>query len=139
MHKTIIISSLAAMLPLAAASPLDLLARDSNPGCQASSQGNFSWTISQFDYHASYVFTTPAHQNSWGYVDFNLTSPALAYPAVCSAASDQLEDFFYGTQVFDCLEPDRSTTATTFTFNRANDQLNVTQHWVCSDEDPQYP
>ncbi|KAK4201149.1 hypothetical protein QBC40DRAFT_339263 [Triangularia verruculosa] len=26
------------------------------------------WTVHDFDFHASYVFTNPAHQNSWGYM-----------------------------------------------------------------------
>jgi hypothetical protein len=57
-----LISALVTILPLAAAAPLSIGARDDNPGCQAASFGNFSWTLASFDYHASYIFTTPAHQ-----------------------------------------------------------------------------
>lgn len=57
-----LISTLATMLPLAAAAPFGLASRDANAGCQAASFGNFSWTVEDFDFHASYIFTTPAHQ-----------------------------------------------------------------------------
>ena len=133
------ISTLVTLLPLAIAAPVGLQTRDSNPGCQASSFGNFAWQVENFDYHASYIFTTPAHQNSWGYVNFNLTNPALEYKAVCSATSNQLSDFFYGTMAYNCTVPDGSTTKTTFDFSRPSGVLNVNQTWTCSDEDPQYP
>ncbi|KAI0887614.1 uncharacterized protein GGS22DRAFT_157609 [Annulohypoxylon maeteangense] len=133
------ISTLVTLLPLAIAAPVGLSTRDSNPGCQAASFGNFAWQVENFDYHASYIFTTPAHQNSWGYVNFNLTNPALEYKAVCSATSNQLSDFFYGTMAYNCTVPDGSTTKTTFDFSRPSGALNVNQTWTCSDEDPQYP
>ncbi|KAI0840328.1 hypothetical protein F5Y06DRAFT_262363 [Hypoxylon sp. FL0890] len=133
------ISTIATLLPLAVAAPLDLHTRDSNPGCQAASFGDFAWTVENFDYHASYIFTTPAHQNSWGYVNFNLTNPALEYQAICSASSDQLSDFFYGTMQYKCTVPDGSTTETTFDFSRPSGVLDVNQTWTCSDTDPQYP
>ncbi|ORY68551.1 uncharacterized protein BCR38DRAFT_335597 [Pseudomassariella vexata] len=113
--------------------------RDSNPGCQAASQKDFAWTVEDFDYHASYTFTTPAHQNSWGYVNFNLSNPALTYKASCSASSNQLSDFFYGTMPYTCTVPDGSTAKTTFDFSRPSGKLNVNQTWVCSDLDPKYP
>ncbi|KAI5867895.1 hypothetical protein GGS23DRAFT_543019 [Durotheca rogersii] len=132
-------STIATLLPLAAAAPMVAEVRDSNPGCQAASFGNFEWTIEDFVYHSNYIFTTPAHQNSWGYVDFNLTNPALEYPAVCSARSNQLSDFFYGTMPYRCTVPDGSTTETTFDFSRPSGALNVNQTWTCSDTDPKYP
>ncbi|KAI1486745.1 hypothetical protein F5X96DRAFT_215636 [Biscogniauxia mediterranea] len=132
------ISTLANILPLAAAAPL-LGARDSStPGCSDASFNNFAWAIEDFDYHASYIFTTPAHQNSWGYVNFNLTNPALGYEAKCSAASNQLSDFFYGTMAYTCSSPEDNT-ETTFDFSRPSGLLHVNQSWVCSDADPQYP
>ncbi|KAI1855700.1 hypothetical protein JX266_000565 [Neoarthrinium moseri] len=134
-----LISTLAAILPLAVAAPFGHNARDSNAGCQAKSQKDFQWTVENFDYHASYIFTTPAHQNSWGYVNFNLTNPALEYKASCSASSSQLSDFFYGTMAYNCTVPDGSTTKATFDFNRANGELNINQTWVCSDLEPQWP
>ncbi|KAI1378430.1 hypothetical protein F4677DRAFT_443644 [Hypoxylon crocopeplum] len=133
------VSTIATVLPLAGAAPLDIQNRDSNPGCQAASFGNFEWTVENFDYHASYTFTTPAHQNSWGYVNFNLTNPALEYQAICSATSNQLSDFFYGTMPYTCKVPDGSTTTATFDFSRPSGVLNINQTWTCSDEDPQYP
>ncbi|KAI5918422.1 hypothetical protein F4810DRAFT_715515 [Camillea tinctor] len=133
------ISTIASILPLAAAAPL-LGARDSStPGCSDASFNGFAWAIEGFDYHASYIFTTPAHQNSWGYVNFNLSNPAVGYTAQCSASSNQLSDFFYGTMVYTCESPEGSTTETTFDFSRPSGLLHVNQSWVCSDADPQYP
>jgi hypothetical protein len=135
-------TSLLALIPLAIASPiLNLQPRDANQGCSKASFGNFSWTIENFDYHASYVFTTPAHQNSWGYVNFNLSNPALPYKATCSGASSQLSEFFYGDFWYSCSVPDGSLGASgaTFAFNRAAGELDFNQTWVCSDEDPKYP
>ncbi|KAI1085450.1 hypothetical protein F5B20DRAFT_518413 [Whalleya microplaca] len=134
-----LVSTLTAILPLAMAAPLQLATRDANPGCFDASFGNFSWSVENFDYHASYIFTTPAHQNSWGYVNFNLTNPALEYQAVCSASSNQLSDFFYGTMAYNCTEPDGTSAETKFDFSRPSGVLNVNQTWDCSDKDPQYP
>ncbi|KAB5550811.1 hypothetical protein GE09DRAFT_965359 [Coniochaeta sp. 2T2.1] len=115
--------------------------RDANPGCTDASFSNFSWTVQDFDYHASYIFTTPAHQNSWGYANFNLSNPALPYQASCTASSSQLNDFFYGNLWYECSIPDGSPAGTgaTFAFNRASGQLDFNQTWRCSDQDPQYP
>ncbi|KAI0170271.1 hypothetical protein BJ166DRAFT_575732 [Pestalotiopsis sp. NC0098] len=139
------ISTLAAILPLAAAAPTGYDTSspyyDSNPGCQASSTKDFAWEITGLEYHASYIFTTPAHQNSWGYVNFNLSNPALTYNTTCSASSDQLSDFFYGTQNYKCTNngAEHPSTETTFNFNWPTRELNINQSWVCADEDPQWP
>jgi hypothetical protein len=136
--------SLLALVPLAAfASPVTPIAhRDAPAGCSKTSFGDFSWTVANFDYHASYIFTTPAHQNSHGYVNFTLVNPALGSTATCSASSSQLNDFFYGNMLYTCSTPDGSpgnSSATSFTFNRASGELDFNQTWTCSDEDPQYP
>lgn len=118
--------------------------RDSTGGCSDTSFGGFAWTVASFDYHASYIFTTPAHQNSWGFVDFNLTNPAVPdLLATCSAESDQLSDFFYGNLAYSCTldgqlgEPGPAPAR--FTFDRASGELAVNQTWTCDDADPQYP
>jgi len=135
--------TLASVLALAAASTAlpsgSLSARDSNPGCQAASLGDFAWTVEHFDYHASYIFSTPAHQNSWGYVSFSLGNPALTYKGECTAASNQLSDFFYGTVPYTCKFPEGSSAAGEFRFSRPSGLLNITQSWSCSDKDPVYP
>lgn len=133
-------ASFLALLPLATASPFSK--RDTNttaPGCSAASFGDFEWSLSSFDFHASYIFTTPAHQNSWGYVNFNLTNPALPYPAVCTAASSQLSDFFYGNLPYTCSVPEGQTGTGSFTFDRALGKLDFDQGWTCNDTDPVYP
>lgn len=103
-------------------------------GCSAVSWQSMAWTARAFDFHASYVFTTPAHQNSWGYASFDLLNPADGSTARCEAASNQLSDFFYGTVQYTCND-----TRTTFDFSRPANQLRVKQSWVCNDQDPQWP
>jgi len=130
------------LMPLAFTSPLPLVEqRDASPGCTEASFGKFSWTVDNFDYHASYIFTTPAHQNSYGFLNFTLSNPALPSAAICSASSSQLSDFFYGNIWYTCNIPDsgHEGTATAFAFNRASGQLDFNQTWSCSDEDAQYP
>lgn len=130
------VPSLLTILPLASASPL-LRCTDT---CTSQSEGNFSWTIESFDFHASYIFSTPAHQNSWGYVNFNLSNPALNYQAACSAISDQLEDFYYGNLAYNCTFPEgiENPGSATFNFSRPFNVLDIMQSWTCYDY-PQYP
>lgn len=78
-------------------------------------------------------------KNSWGYVNFNLTNPALEYKASCSATSNQLSDFFYGNFPYTCTSPNGTSAETTFDFSRPSGELNINQTWSCSDQDPQFP
>ena len=103
--------------------------------CQSGFKG---WTVKELEYNASYTFTTPAHQNSYGWVHFNLSNPSLDYEVACEGMSAQLSDFFYGTQIFSCPTPEKSGGAVTFTYNRPTGELAVNQSWVCHD-DPQWP
>lgn len=121
-----------------------ITSRGTSTGCSNTSFGGFEWTVDSFVYHASYIFTTPAHQNSWGYVDFNLTNPAVPdLLATCSARSDQLSDFFYGTFAYTCTlngelgEPGPAPAK--FTYSRPSGELEINQTWTCEDADPQYP
>ncbi|KJZ79483.1 hypothetical protein HIM_00952 [Hirsutella minnesotensis 3608] len=103
--------------------------------CTQRSQRVRDWTVGNFDYHASYIFTTPAHQNSWGYVNFTLENAAVPYKAQCSGASSQLNDFFYGTMPYKCTLPEPYTgDEATFLFSRPSGQLNLTQKWNCLSE-----
>ncbi|KAI0200585.1 hypothetical protein F4808DRAFT_428377 [Astrocystis sublimbata] len=134
------LTTLVAVLPLAAASPSNRLkCRGGEKGCTAISFGDFSWTIEEFTYHRSYTFSTPAHQISGGQVGFNLTNPALEGKVTCQAYSSQLSDFFYGDFIYNCQAPDGSLTETTFDWNSPASALNINQTWTCTDEDPQYP
>jgi len=138
MHRTL--ASLFGLVSAAAALPAAaLMSRDANPGCQAASFGDFTWTVERFDFRASYVYTTPAHQNSWGYASFALANPALTYKGDCSASSNQLSDFFYGTVPYTCVFPEGTTASGGFAYDRPSGLLNITQRWVCSDADPVYP
>lgn len=101
-----------------------------NQTCMSKGEKVSAWTVENFDFHASYIFTTPAHQNSWGNVNFVLINPALDYKAVCRASSDQLYDFFYDFSNWDCDVPVDGDTAS-FSFNRPNGALAINQTWNC--------
>lgn len=148
-------TSLATLLLLATSAalsaPTSLLARQQDATTQADgadpstclerSQDMTKWTVEQFDFHSSYIFTTPSHQNSWGYVNFTLSNPALDYKPTCSAQSNQLSDFFYGTVLYECTMPEEalsrrsvSQEAAAFTFSRPSGELEVAQSWYCPEE-----
>ncbi|KAG7293968.1 hypothetical protein NEMBOFW57_004029 [Staphylotrichum longicolle] len=94
-----------------------------------------SWTASNFDFHASVIYSTPAHLSSArGYASFDLFNPADQSTTHCDAASSQFFDFFDGTVQYKCND-----TRSSFDFNRVSGQLRVNQSWVCSDQDPQDP
>ncbi|KAK4141253.1 uncharacterized protein C8A04DRAFT_31231 [Dichotomopilus funicola] len=118
-------------LGLATASPV-ATAR-SPAGCSKASFKGFEWTVQDFDFHASYIFSTPAHQNSWGYAFFDLVNPAEQTITHCEGSSSQLSDFFYGTVSYKCDDK------TSFTFNRPTGELTLSQTWTCDDADPKYP
>jgi hypothetical protein len=126
----------AAASPLASRSPAEAV--DTAAGCTDTSQKNFAWVARAFDFHASYIFTTPAHQNSWGYASFDLFNPADQSTAHCEARSNQLSDFFYGTVQYKCNDTMRAG-STSFDFSRPSGQLRVEQSWTCKDQDPQWP
>ncbi|KAK1673542.1 hypothetical protein BDP55DRAFT_218669 [Colletotrichum godetiae] len=76
------------------------------------------WTLTSFDYHASYIFSTPSHQNSWGYISFNVSNPVLDYT---------------------CTPPEGGeSTTTSFTWSTPEKAVTLNQSWTCND-DPKYP
>ena len=85
------------------------------------------WTIPTFDFHASYTFTTPAHQNSWGYVDFNLTNNLVPYAISCKAQNNRMFNFPSDTPAFACTPQGEAPlgAAANFQFNRLTGQLHV--------------
>ncbi|KAK3372965.1 hypothetical protein B0T24DRAFT_503905, partial [Lasiosphaeria ovina] len=98
------------------------------------------WTVHGFDYHASYIFSTPAHQNSWGYASFNLTSNIVpSYTAACTASSSQLSSFFYGIVVYNCVLPATAPAgaAASFRFNSLTGELDIDQTVVCREKNTQ--
>ncbi|CEJ80630.1 hypothetical protein VHEMI00803 [[Torrubiella] hemipterigena] len=108
---------------------------DANPdSCTAQSLRTSEWTLKDFDFHASYTFTTPAHQNSWGYVNFELANKNLDYNAKCSATSGWLDSFFYGLINYNCTQPDGSLSQGSFNFSRGDNTLNINQTWPCKEE-----
>ncbi|KAH6851341.1 hypothetical protein B0I37DRAFT_133722 [Chaetomium sp. MPI-CAGE-AT-0009] len=131
---------------LAYSTPLDARTGGGSggPGCEPKPPRNgkcwedilgLHWTIHGFDYHASYTFTNPAHQNSWGYVNFNLTNTVVPYTAVCAATSSQLSDFFYGTVDYSCSLPANAPAgaSVTFRFSRPSGQIDITEAIKCNE------
>lgn len=104
------------------------------PTC-AQQAASSKWVLEGFDYHAEYIFTTPAHQNSHGYVNFDLWNTAVPYTATCSATSDQLTDFFYGNQWYPCTLPSTAPAgaAVGFRFNRPTGELDVKGTIMCAE------
>ena len=118
----------------AVSAPTPLTPRQAEESCVKRSQDMNLWDVKQFDFHASYIFSTPAHQNSWGYVNFTLANPAVPYKPVCSAESNWLNDFYYGgEQIYECDSGDDATTAT-WSFSRPSGELRINQTWNCVDE-----
>ncbi|KAI0393952.1 hypothetical protein F5Y17DRAFT_279988 [Xylariaceae sp. FL0594] len=133
------IGTIAAFVPLALAAPGCGYPAKS---CSKVSFSDFSWNVEAFTYHASYIFSTPAHQIASGTVAFNITNPAVPNTKVsCSAYSSQLTDFFYGDFVYTCQQPGAGSkiTETTFDYNAVTGHLDVNQTWTCNDQDPKYP
>lgn len=128
-----------AVTALPATIPEALAPRDNNAGCNNRSL-DFFWVVQDFQYNASYTFSTPAHQIDSGEVAFTLVNPALAYTAACTASSSQLQDYFYGNIIYTCTNglPDRSA-VTTFSYSATAQYLTFNQSWTCSDTTPEYP
>ncbi|KAJ0158124.1 hypothetical protein CTA2_12245 [Colletotrichum tanaceti] len=114
------------------------LALEPETTCLQKSAEMDGWTLTDFDYHASYIFSTPAHQNSWGYISFNVSNPVLNYTVACDAVSSRLNDFFYGEQAYTCNPPAGESAATNFTWSYPDRALTLNQSWTC-DDNPKYP
>lgn len=137
-------ASLLALVPYVLGTPsaVSLAQRSPSSGCTQRSLQGFEWNVDGFDFHSRYIFSTPAHQNSHGYVNFNLSNSAM--PDVhlsCSAVSTQLQEFFYGSMWYQCTTDGKSygPAPASFTFNRPMGELDINQTWKCDDQNPRYP
>jgi hypothetical protein len=101
--------------------------------CLSKSQKAGDWIVEDFDSHSSYLFTTPAHQVSTGYVNFTLANPVLDYKSSCTATSTWLSEFYYGNVVYNCDVPIEGDKAS-FTWNSPSKELRINQTWSCADE-----
>lgn len=110
-------------------------ARDNT--CSSLSQSDFKWTVSDLQYNASIIFSTPAHQIDNGVIQFNISNPAFPGKAasLCKGFSTRPNDFFYGDQVFTCDAgtPEGGLT-TTFTYDSPSKTLALNQSWSCTSE-----
>ncbi|KAK4455286.1 hypothetical protein QBC34DRAFT_315404, partial [Podospora aff. communis PSN243] len=105
-------------------------------GLATATATTIQWKIPLFDFHESYTFTTPAHQNSWGFVDFNLTNNLVSYTASCKAQNNRMFNFYGETPAFACTPPDEAPlgAAANFRFNRLTGQLDV-EEWIVQGEE----
>lgn len=133
MHTTTWIARLLAGITLAL--PATACGGDTN--CTSESPKLDAWTVRNFDFHSSYIFSTPSHQNSWGYVNFTLENPVLDYKPICSASSNWLSQFFYGEIVYDCVGGPEGDKAT-FTYSRPKNELRINQTWHCAGENSRF-
>lgn len=92
--------------------------------------------VKDFGFHASYTFSTPAHQIAGGLVNFTLANPVLDYELRCSASSGQLTDFFYGTMNYNCTDDQtgKQTQQGTFSYSRPTNEIAVNQTWRCPEQ-----
>ncbi|KAI9163886.1 hypothetical protein HJFPF1_05516 [Paramyrothecium foliicola] len=125
------IASILLLASTATALPAPQAARPET--CVSRSTRASKWIVENFDFHASYIFSTPSHQNSWGYVNFTLANPVLDYKPVCTAASNWLSDFYYGNTIYNCDVPVEGDVAS-FTYDRAGGALRINQTWNCLEE-----
>lgn len=104
-----------------------------NNACTSQSTKVTAFQIKDFDFHASWTFSTPAHQNSWGYINFTLANAAVDYEYQCSAASSWLSDFYYGNIDYNCTDPatGQQTQRGTFSYSRPATTLAINQTWDC--------
>jgi alternaria allergen 1 len=138
-HHTMRSTLFLLLAPLALASPIVLEARNTTKSCMVRSPGMTEWQLEDFDFHASYVFSTPSHQNSLGYVSFTAVNPVHDTRTKCSAQSNRLNDFFYGDVEYACeTDGDRNLGAAKFTFDRPSGEVKMEQTWYCHDN-PAFP
>ncbi|KAG6010719.1 hypothetical protein E4U43_008543 [Claviceps pusilla] len=123
---------LLAAAALAAPPPAPMATPETHSCTQKSSHAR-EWHVKDFEFYASYIFTTPAHQNSWGHVNFTLENPALNFVSQCEGSSNQLTDFFYGNFAYNCAQKLPSAD-TSFTFSRPTGELVINQSWACVSE-----
>jgi hypothetical protein len=104
--------------------------------CLSTSVRDFGWDLT-LEYRAFWYFTNPAHQNSWGHVNFTLKNPAVASTISCQYDSDRLTDFFYGDFWMTCV-PTPAVPAITSTYFKffTHSKFELNQTWVCDDKDP---
>lgn len=127
--------------PLAAlAAPLSpRQSENRTQSCAARSPTVSEWQLEDFDFHANYIFSTPSHQNSWGYVSFTLVNPVLGSSANCSGRSNRLSDFFYGEIEYECDNLEGALNGgSKFAFDRPSRDVKIEQTWECHDN-PQFP
>ncbi|KAG6001543.1 hypothetical protein E4U21_004100 [Claviceps maximensis] len=127
------VSSALLFAAAAMAAPANTDKEPQTHSCTRQSSQTKEWHVKDLDFHASYLFTTPAHQVSAGDISFTLENPSLKFTSHCHANSNHLNDFFYGDFVYNCTQP-MPNAETTFTFSRPSGQLMINQTWICAKE-----
>lgn len=111
----------------------------STDDCAAKAQAMKSWTLRNFNFNSSHVFTTPAHQFGNANAGFNLVNTVTQEERRCDAYSSRLAGWFYGDQVYQCKTLDGTQTPdTTFTFSMPEWTVKVNQSYECPGAITQY-
>ncbi|KAK0392742.1 hypothetical protein NLU13_2237 [Sarocladium strictum] len=131
------ITTIALMATAAFALPGGSTYGSSKPTCMEVGTKVKSWTVENFDYHATYMSLAPGQfTHVKGYVNFDLVNPALPYKAKCSALCEsQPEPFSDKKATFKCkVDKKYGTDAASFKFNLATGKLEIKQSWACAKE-----
>ncbi|KAL0471113.1 hypothetical protein QR685DRAFT_544656 [Neurospora intermedia] len=91
---------------------------------------SLTWDVKDFEFKAEYQFTTPAHQNSYGHVNFSLTSEKTGAVYSCGAQSSQIPNFFYDfNDFYPCSAPKGPVEGTeswaSFKYNREDGKVTI--------------
>jgi hypothetical protein len=97
-----------------------------------------SLQLTNFYLHSREEFTTPSHQNSYGYLSFEVHNPILDYVIQCDTMSTTLPEFYSAGREWTCYAPPGIGGSVTFSYDRSTGKLDLIQKWVCYD-DPVYP
>ncbi|CEJ87234.1 hypothetical protein VHEMI04347 [[Torrubiella] hemipterigena] len=129
--NTLLTTALLASATLAAAA-----ARDD---CASQAIAMKSWTIHNFNFNASKVFTTPAHQFGDGYVGFNLFNTVTNEERRCDGGAGRLDPWFVGDANFQCRTMNGANDPNTvFNFNLASRTVKLNQSFECPGSVTQY-
>jgi hypothetical protein len=130
-----LLSLLLPLLSLASALP-EALAPAAAPSCDAISKSRLAIAFTNFQYGASWVFSTPAHlATAQAAVSFTVRNNLIPVPIACSARSSQVYAFFTGAPSYACdvsQVPAAVGAKVGFTFDTAgNGTVGLTASWNC--------
>lgn len=107
--------------------------------CASQAVAMKSWTIHNFNFNSSRVFTTPAHQFGNGWVGFNLFNTVTNEERRCDGGTTRLDPWFVGDANFKCRTMDgQSDENTVFNFDMPAWTVKLNQSFECPGAITQY-